>query len=571
MKKFIVLLLSILLSEVLLQNCANTRTPTGGPRDTIPPKLLLSIPEDQTINFQGQEITLYFDEFIKADKLTQQLIITPNTDVKYKHIIKKRSITLKFDEPFQDSSTYTFNFFDGITDITENNPAENLIIALSTGNYIDSLRVIGSVKELFTHKPIDKATVGLFKLSDSLDIVAQSPYYFISTDKQGKFELKNLKAGKYRIISFSDENRNLKLDPATESYSFINDTIIPSSQPDSLNLFQIKVNAAPLKFISARPSGLSFDVRYNKPIQDYTTLNKDSSIISLSKLNADKDAISFYNTSEIISDDSTRYIITARDSINNHITDTVYVKFRKSSRKPEAFDYSVKPAKGSVLINNHFNISFNKPVITYDSTFLSLELDTIVSIPLYPLDNKLNSNHTELSFRLPLTHQTYLDTLTKYRNTFHQTDTLNIDSLKLIQYSILNRLSETAFTLKFKPNAFISVQNDSSQELLSSYKYPVPENYGQIKLSLSTSEPSFLVEILNKSGNVYTTKWNCTTCAFQNVPPGEYFIRILIDNNQNGKWEVGNINELIEPEDVIIFSEKSILRANWTLELKYSF
>ena len=112
-------ILSTITLSVLFQRCANPGFVSGGPKDTIPPTAISMIPEDQTLNFKGQTITLTFDEFINADKIHQNLIISPTTTNKFKHVIKKRTITLKFEDPLLDSTTYTFNFFDAITDITE--------------------------------------------------------------------------------------------------------------------------------------------------------------------------------------------------------------------------------------------------------------------------------------------------------------------------------------------------------------------------------------------------------------------------------------------------------------------
>ena len=169
MKLIIKSLVIIILFEILSYGCANPISPTGGIKDTIPPTLLESNPVDQQLNFEGQTITLWFDEIISADKITSNLVITPTTETKYKTVQKKYSVSLQFEEPFDDSTTYTFNFFDGITDITEKNPAENLILAFSTGNYIDSLYLSGQVIDLLTGEPQDKITVGLYNITDSLD------------------------------------------------------------------------------------------------------------------------------------------------------------------------------------------------------------------------------------------------------------------------------------------------------------------------------------------------------------------------------------------------------------------
>ncbi len=334
MKQFLILISILLFAELALHRCANPMSPTGGPKDTIPPTLLLSDPRDQTLNFAGKEVTLYFDEFINADKLKQNLIITPNADIKYKHVIKKRDLILKFDQAFEDSTTYTLNFFDGVTDITERNPVPNLILAFSTGDFIDSLTVYGSVTDLMTNKYIPKSTVGLYPITDSLDIFKSKPYYFVTTDEYGKYQIQNIKAGKYRIISFNDENKNLKLDEATESYGFLADTINVLKVQDSINLVNIKVDASPLKFISARPAGKYFEARYSKPINRHEVVAMDSLQATIpTSLTLEKDAIRFYQTKSYPQNGKPKYIISAYDSLGNTTIDTVEVSFIESARK----------------------------------------------------------------------------------------------------------------------------------------------------------------------------------------------------------------------------------------------
>ena len=49
-------------------------------------------------------------------------------------------------------------------------------------------------------------------------------------------------------------------------------------------------------------------------------------------------------------------------------------------------------------------------------------------------------------------------------------------------------------------------------------------------------------------------------------PPGEYEIRILYDNNNNGKWDPGNYLKKLQPEKVILLPKKLSVRENWDNE-----
>jgi uncharacterized protein (DUF2141 family) len=572
MKKLIFLILTIFIAEITLHRCANPMSPTGGPKDTIPPTLLLSIPANQKLNFNEKEITLYFNEFISADKLKQNLIITPNSDIKYKATVKRRDLILKFETEFQDSTTYTLNFFDGITDVTERNPVPNLILAFSTTDYIDSLKVAGSVRELFTNKKSSKTTVGLYPISDTLDIFEHKPYYFVTTNDEGTFTISNIKKGKYKIISFMDENKNLKLDEATETYGFLSDTISPSTTIDSLKLFQIKLDASQLKYISARPSGQYFEARYSKPVHDYSLTKIDSAALSIpTTLTDEKDAIRFYKPSSYITESQLGYIINAWDSLGNSTIDTVYVNFVNSARKYSTFKTEWKTNSTTTIDTKTIHsINFTKPIVYSVLDTVFFKIDTIATIKLPAKNQSWNKINTKLNFTLDLSQKSYADTLTALQNEYLP-DSLSTDTIRNLYYKKLLRLDPNKITLLIDSAKFISVDSDTTQALSKAVIFSDKKETGIIHITITTEEPSYFVQLMNKQGEVQSQQYNCTKCNFIDVPPGDYFVRIQIDNNQNGKWDIGNIRKMQEPEKMIYFEEKSSLRSNWEIDLEYNF
>ena len=159
---------------LLILSCAKQSTPTGGPKDTIPPVLVGSIPAEKQKLFKSQKIELEFSELIILNNPKDQIIITPSIGKDYKITAKKNTATIEVDKPLSDSTTYTINFRDAIQDITEKNPARNLHLAFSTGTYIDSLSISGSIHELLTDKFIKDVTVALYQ-SDTFDIFKHKP------------------------------------------------------------------------------------------------------------------------------------------------------------------------------------------------------------------------------------------------------------------------------------------------------------------------------------------------------------------------------------------------------------
>jgi hypothetical protein len=568
MNLFLRLVVVVSIIEFLSYSCANPISPTGGPKDTIPPTLLESQPADQQLNFQGQSITLTFDEIVNADKLKQNLIITPTTEIEYKTLPKKYSVTLQFDQTFNDSTTYTFNFFDGITDITEKNPVENLIIAFSTGNYIDSLMLTGQVSDLLSGDLQEKITVGLYAISDTLDFEVNKPTYFSATNEEGNYFLQNIKSSKYRLFAFGDENRNVLFDAATESYAVYPDTIhMAKISGDTINLQTIQIDASELNMISARPSGKYFEIRYTKPITDYTYQNSDS-IFLPTKLVDESKTLRFYDNKSF--QDSLYTIVNVRDSLCNNQVDTLFIKYRESSRKSEQYAITLEPNNGtSVNLDTRYSIKFNKPTNLLNEDFLNVVYDTLFSFDYSPKSVSFNKHRMQLNFQLEIDQNAYTDSLNQLINAII-IDTTNIDTAKLILKNRLQKIDPSSFKLSILPNSFLSVELDSSQTIVNTYKFLKSTNFGTIRLNLSTEETNFIVQLMSKT-SVISEQQNCEACVFTNLTPGAYWVRILIDSNKNGQWDIGNYRKNIPAEPIIHFKEETTLRANFDNQLDYSF
>ena len=66
-----------ILSLAIISGCAKRGSPSGGAIDSIPPILVNANPKLNSTNFDSEEIRLTFDEFVKLDKVQDQLIISP--------------------------------------------------------------------------------------------------------------------------------------------------------------------------------------------------------------------------------------------------------------------------------------------------------------------------------------------------------------------------------------------------------------------------------------------------------------------------------------------------------------
>ncbi|MEQ9402303.1 MAG: Ig-like domain-containing domain [Cyclobacteriaceae bacterium] len=565
MKDLFTSILITLTIGLLISRCANPISPTGGPKDTIPPILLNSLPINGSLNFKETTIHLEFSEYINADKLTQNLIITPQSDVRFKHVVKRNQLNIKFDQPFQDSTTYSLNFFDGITDITEKNPAVNLVLAFSTGNFIDTMSVSGRVLDLMTGKPSKEFLVGLYPSTDTLDFLTQTPLYFTTTNDSGMFNMSYIKAGIYKILSYKDENRNLLLDPETEDHGFISDKLNLQSPVKDLSIRTLVQNVKPLQLINNRPIGPYHEIKFNKRVENYT-INPDSleHIIT----GEDKDIIRIYNQGQFNYGDSTTIYLTANDSLSNTVNDTLKIVFLESARKPGAFKASITYKEKSMVNNPLYTIYFNKPISNVDESKFIYMADS--SFSFYPdsLNLQWNQNKTTLELRTYLTKDSLYNNYQKVlledsiREEAITKDTLTINPKEPKKNSKSSRSQVQFFS---QPGAFISIENDSSETMTIKHKEYFKQPFGTLKLKLVTELKSFTIQLLDARGNVAYSHDTSLAPVF-NVIPDTYSVRILIDDNDDGKWTFGNLIQNIEPESVFLFSEKIPVRENWIVE-----
>ena len=219
------------LGFVLFIACAQIVTPSGGPKDELPPLILEMNPEPFNTNFSGNLIEIEFDEYIKLHEPANQILISPPQRKSPEYVIKKKSLLVKFKDTLMENTTYTINFGEAIRDNNEGNVLGRLTYVFSTGAYLDSMQIEGKVLNAFDGSPADDAIVMLYDQDvDSLPLVTL-PLYFGRTDAQGNFKLSNLKNIDYKIFSLRDENANYIYDIPEESVGFLDGMITPDLAP----------------------------------------------------------------------------------------------------------------------------------------------------------------------------------------------------------------------------------------------------------------------------------------------------------------------------------------------------
>jgi uncharacterized protein (DUF2141 family) len=568
----------ILLYLILyLFSCANQGSPSGGPRDTIPPTLISSLPTNKSLNYQERVFQFEFDERINADQLKTKLNITPLTENKFTVYIKKNILNIKFENPFEDSTTFTFNFADAVGDITEKNPVVNFTYAFSTGPIIDSIFVKGTVKDLYNNELQKEILIALYSIEDTLNLFTGKPRYFTKTDKEGNYQIENIKTGYYKIYAFEDKDNNLKNDPQKEKHGFKADSLNLFTSRDSINFVIQLIDASIPKFVRAKNTGQYFDVMYNKFISQYTLSKIDSNSqlnIPSNGLYKDNTIIRFYPDGSLSTEvDSLQIKINAIDSLGNTLQDTVYLQFKESRRKPEKFDITIAPNNNSSITKSvNIKIDFSKPItkINIDSIILSYDTLKYETIP----DSIIiwNNRRTQLNFNTAVEISYIPNEIRLYNENQQKLDSiakLSPDTVTTLLPSMSTKhpIPKNQIILAFKKAAFISIDQDSTEFTERKYPFLKPEDTGKIGGLIETKYQSYFFQLVDKSYNVIFQLKDPKEFIFPNVKPGSYSFRVLIDKNNDGKWSSGNILKNIEPEPIWFFYEEhSSLKAGWEID-----
>lgn len=522
---------------LILTGCASVTMPTGGKKDEIPPTLISSSPSNNELNVTSKTIELTFSEDIKLKDPKEEILIVPTIGKNTLYKVKKRKLIIEPELALEPNTTYSINFRDGVQDITEGNPTENLRLAFSTGPTIDSLSISGSVHDIFSEKIPQKITIALYH-SDTFDIFKHTPTYFTKSNKEGIFSIQNLKKDSYYVYAFEDKNKNLKVDSKTEKYGFLAKPINLNANKDSITLPLTTVDSRSLALTSVRHTDKNSRVRFNKQL-DSLMIKGVPYGRSIYTYGSDKSELIFYNT--FSKGDSIKARLIAKDSIGQKLDTIIFIRYGEIKTAQETF----KTKEVDINYNTNSKTlsyiwSFNKPIasITYDSMYIRYD-----SITSQKIDQKKIKIDTLLNL---ITLETKIETPTiKDEKKKHKSPQLIIGK-----------------------GGLISIEQDSSKRISKNIQLVTEEDLGSVAIKVETKHQKYLVQIITTDGKVVQAVNNVKEYTFKNLPPTDYKIRVIIDENENGKWDAGNFSKKREPEKVILYKSEdgkysTPLRANW--------
>lgn len=528
MKRFFFLILI----SFLLASCARVGSPVGGAKDSIPPQITGSNIDSPRVNVPRdiRELRIDFDEYITLKDINKQLIISPPL----KQITKilpsgmgNKFLLIKWADTLQANTTYNFNFGNAIVDNNEGNALGYYNFAFSTGEKIDSLFISGELKSLINEKgkkaEEGSLVVGLYQQKDSMDY-RQKPYYITKADPDGYFELNYLAPGNYRVLAFEDSNSNSVYDIGKEKVGFLKDEISLDKSISGLNI-NLYPSKKPVKYLEMKevPGGVLMTFEGNPDEVKTLSLNENLKDYKVTHSPKSDSAMIWFNA----------------PAQNIGITNNENLKF--------SYDNGVK--QDSVSLFYRYNAKNEMSIANNRGNSLAPQQDFVVT-----------SNY--------LVDKIQAEKWSMVSDSIKQDFTAEISKKNPFEIYIKSSFKEGK-----KYSLTIPKETVSSfyETIVKSYRFDFEsdkiENYGDLMVTLE-NEPKqkFWIQLLTESGNIAYSKYGVEKqINFKSLKPGQYDLRILVDENENGIWDFADFADNIFAEPVFIFDKKIEVRPLWEI------
>ena len=583
---------------IITYSCASMGTPDGGPYDEMPPKFVGSSPQLRAVNVKSQKFELEFDEFIKLEKASEKVIISPPQMEQPEIKVVGKKVVGEFFDSLKDSTTYTIDFSDAIVDNNEGNPMGHFTYSFSTGAAIDTMEVAGTVLNAANLEPIKGIQVGLHKnLNDSA--LVKLPFDRVSrTDSRGHFSIRGVAPGKYRIYALMDGNQNYLFDSKTEMIAYSDSIIVPSMTPatrqdtvwkDTLTIDTIKTvgytrflpddiilrafkeeNTRQYFVKSQRDKENHFILKFSAKadtLPTLTGLNFDAKDAFVIEPNEGNDSICYWvkdslvylmDTLQIKMDylytDSLEQLVPKTDTIYlaNKLTREQREKLAQKEAEEKEKERKKKEKKGEKIESEPF-------------PFLKMNVDA-------PSSMDVNKNIL-LTFEEPVAHidTSAIHMSVKVDSLWEETPFIfRADSVIPRQYEILAEWEpEKEYQLKIDSAGIVGLYGLHINKVEQTLKVKKLDEYGTLLLNIKGADPHAIVELLDSSEKVLRQQSvtpEGTADFYYLAPNAKYYVRLFNDRNGNKVWDTGKFEEGIQPEEVYYLPKVWEMKANFEFE-----
>ena len=569
-----------------MYSCANIGNPSGGPIDKTPPIFMRSNPTPNAVNVKDRKIEIFFDEIVTLKDPSTKIIVSPAQTEMPRMSALGRKVTVELVDSLLPNTTYTIDFSNSIQDNNEGNAIDNFAFAFSTGSVIDSMRVSGYVLDSRTLEPMQSVVVGLqSNLADSAFHKEKLQRVALTNDR-GQFTIRNVSPGSYHIFALKDLDRDYKFGNPTEDIAFLDSIIVPSiGTREAADTVYNDLNEIDTIMRATRPAYFPND-------------------ILLSMFNEDRKSQYLANNLRV---DSTRISLTfaaASDTLpslsivgRNDVPDQWYTLER--SQTNDTLTYWIRPphlvSADTLMVATTYlrtdttsNLSWGTDTLKF--TFQRQKakkkkkneetdsLEQIRFMELHPLANGTQEVYA------PLLLQTGTPIERYSREAFHlqrklQNDTTfypaEIKSIALRDSTLSRRdlmlkvdwEPGAAYTLAVDSLAMTDIYGLQTKPLKVDFNVRKMEEYGNIVFNIPAVRDSAIVELLDGTEKiVLRAPVKSHRAELLNLLPGKYYARLFIDRNGNGKYDTGNYDMHLQPEETVYYPGAINLKKNWDVE-----
>lgn len=551
----------ILGSMLFSHSCANTtQAPTGGPKDTIPPVIVNTVPLSGAVNVpvHKTKLEIEFNEYVVV-KDPKSIFLSPPLEKAPLNKIKGKSVVISFDGDLDSNKTYTLDLTNAIADNNEGNMFAGYTLVFSTGTQIDSMYITGIVQDCNTLKPVKGATVMLYKDHADSAVFLHRPDAAMKTDEWGFFSIRNIQDTLYRLYAVMDENNNNKYDPETEKVAFIDTLIRPVNRvadtiPELLK-YDMKDTLGCLERKTEYELNLFRETPSKQMIVNKERIGERTAYITFMAPYAQIDSIWMKGIPQ-------EKLITQF----NLVKDSLEIWVNDPKKQPDTLFLYVNYMKTDTLgMLNPFTeeIKLAKPKKSLAAKSSKKDLkkeDTTAVFTIEAKPENIEQSGYIMEFKYPLVEEHFDSLQFWYINPKQQESkgelTIRQDSLNLRKYILMPKLKFQKgyeYILKVPHRKFRDINgfyNDSSEVKLS---LPNDDKLSSLSLVLSNVHNKYIVDLLNeKRDNVIRSfiVEKDKTLLFPYLRTGKYSIRITEDINRNGIVDTGNLLEHKQPEKV---------------------
>lgn len=497
--------------------------PVGGDKDVIPPKPLNMVPANKTTQFKSQKLILDFDEYIDLNNPAKEIYITPTPEGNPFYSVKGKSLEISLKEiSLLPNTTYTINFGKAIKDYHEGNIQDSLKYVFSTGDYLDSFKLIGRTKSLLSDKLPENSIAVLYKPGNDSAIFKKKPLYYTKVTNEGNFEFENLPTNTFRLYVIGDKNGNLMLDAGEYAGFLENDIKIPAM--DTLKEVINLVPTQPLNLIitTAKVYPNYASLQFNQ-VPDSVKVRIKDSLITTYALNAD--SILLWAKGNDFSNGISVWV-----KAGSEIEDTLIMPNQKSFKVAVTTLTALNDITAFNTYNTPLVIESRQPIAKMDTSKYKFVLG---EKPLkFQSVRILNKERTKVGFYFPF-------------------------------------LKDSLYHVSIYPHAFTFLNNTTNDSFATGVILPDSRSYAilEVNVILPKNGSNYIFQLIKEGGDVFYDKSlsNSEKIKITYVPAGKYKLRLIEDSNHNGRFDAGNVLKRIMPEKVYDYKKILDLKQNWEM------